>query len=94
MKNLFLFTCVTLVSVGCATNTNKTKAENLTNDQIAAYNARVEESKRIICRNEKPLGSNISERKCYTVAQLKERQDRDKQMLRNDQSRQPGRNSG
>ena len=31
-----------LASAGCATNSNKTKAETLTNDQIAAYNARVE----------------------------------------------------
>jgi len=94
MKNLFLISLLALTSVGCVTNSNKTKAESLTNDQIAAYNARVEESKRIICRNEKPLGSNISERKCYTVAQLKERENKDKEMLRNDQSRQPGRNSG
>ena len=94
MKNLLLLPLVVLVSVGCVTNTNKTKAENLTYDQIAAYNARVEESKRIISRNEKPLGSNISERKCYTVSQLKQRDQHDKERLRNAQSRQPGTRSG
>lgn len=94
MKNILLISFVALASAGCATNSNKTKAENLSNDQIAAYNARVEESKRIICRNEKPLGSNISERKCYTVSQLKQREQNDKERLRNDQSRQPGTRSG
>lgn len=94
MKNLCLLTFTVLVAANCATSSNKTKAENLSNEQIAAYNARVEESKRLICRNEKPLGSNISERKCYTVSQLKQREQNDKERLRNDQSRQPGTRSG
>ena len=33
-------------------------------------------------KNEKPLGSNISERVCYTVAQLKAREEADKEEFR------------
>ena len=36
----------------------------------------------IVCRMEKPLGSNISERVCYTVAQLKAREEADKEEFR------------
>ena len=70
------------------------KAEDLSEEQIANYNSKVDEKRQIICRNEKSLGSNISERVCYTSEELKRREENDKESLRNDQSKQVGTNSG
>ena len=70
------------------------KAEDLSEEQIKNYNAKVEEKRQIVCRNEKSLGSNILERKCYTLGELEEREENDKDMLRNDQSKRAGRNNG
>lgn len=92
MKKTSLLLILTILIAGCATpgKPKAQKAENLTKEQISQYNARVSEEKRIICRNEKPLGSNIAERKCYTSAELKQREADDKDMLRKNQSRLPG----
>jgi|TARA_B110000003_G_scaffold191167_1_gene189982 hypothetical protein len=90
------FVFIFLVSCSIADNEGKKsyKAEDLSEEQIKNYNAKVEENRRIICRNEKSLGSNILERKCYTFGELEEREENDKDMLRNDQSKQVGTNSG
>ena len=92
MKKAPLLFIFTIVLASCATSDKPKaqKAENLSKEQISQYNARVSEEKRIICRNEKPLGSNIAERKCYTSAELKQREADDKDMLRKNQSRLPG----
>jgi hypothetical protein len=92
MIKIPLFLILTIVVASCATSDRPKaqKAENLSKEQISQYNARVSEEKRIICRNEKPLGSNIAERKCYTSAELKQREADDKDMLRKNQSRLPG----
>lgn len=92
MNKISLLLILTIFIASCATSVKPKvqKAENLTKEQISQYNARVSEEKRIICRNEKPLGSNIAERKCYTSAELKQREADDKDMLRKNQSRLPG----
>ena len=97
MKNLFTFLILTIFITSCVTVDDGKKtytAEELSEEQILKYNARVKEDKRIVCRNEKPLGSNIAERKCYTVAELKKREENDKEQLRRDQSKRIGRDSG
>ena len=85
MKNsiisfLFIFTVISCTS----TPSNKVSATDLTDEQIAKYNEGKEEDNQIVCRNEKPLGSNIAERVCYTVAQLKAREESDKEAFRRD----------
>ena len=60
----------------------KVSAEDLTDEQIAKYNEGKSKENQIVCRMEKPLGSNISERVCYTVAQLKAREEADKEEFR------------
>ena len=83
-KTLLLSLCISvLVISGCSTtSSNKVAAEDLTDEQIAKYNEGKSEENQIVCRMEKPLGSNISERVCYTVAQLKAREEADKEEFR------------
>lgn len=98
IKKITITSFAFLLLISCSINQNEAKktfnAEDLSEEQIKNYNAKVEENRRIICRNEKSLGSNILERKCYTFGELEEREENDKDMLRNDQSKQVGRNSG
>tara|TARA_B100001939_G_scaffold272528_1_gene240302 strand:+ start:334 stop:627 length:294 start_codon:yes stop_codon:yes gene_type:complete len=97
MKNIFTLFIITILISSCVTTNDGKKtytAEELSEEQISKYNAKVEEDKRIVCRNEKPLGSNIATRKCYTVAELKKREENDKENLRRDQSKRITRDNG
>ena len=85
MKKIFLLYlsfCVLVISGCSATPSKKVAAEDLTDEQIAKYNEGKSEENQIVCRMEKPLGSNISERVCYTVAQLRAREEADKEEFR------------
>ena len=85
MKNLVISFIFIFALISCtSTSSNKISATDLTDDQIAKYNEGKDEDNKIVCRNEKPLGSNISERVCYTVAQLKAREKSDKEDFRRD----------
>ena len=85
MKNLAVSFVFIFLLIGCtSTSSNKISATDLTDDQIAKYNEGKDEGNKIVCRNEKPLGSNIAERVCYTVAQLKAREEADKESFRRD----------
>ena len=94
MKKIFLLYlsfCVLVISGCSATPSKKVAAEDLTDEQIAKYNEGKSEENQIVCRMEKPLGSNISERVCYTVAQLKAREEADKEdFRRNNNIFEPG----
>ena len=94
MKKIFLISLSLsmLIIVGCSTTSSKKiSAEDLTDEQIAKYNEGKSEENQIVCRMEKPLGSNISERVCYTVAQLKAREEADKEdFRRNNNIFEPG----
>tara|TARA_X000000368_G_scaffold291415_1_gene231673 strand:+ start:3349 stop:3648 length:300 start_codon:yes stop_codon:yes gene_type:complete len=98
IKKITITSFAFLLLISCSINQNEAKktfnAEDLSEEQIKNYNAKVEKKRQILCRNEKSLGSNILERKCYTLGELKEREENDKDMLRNDQSKRVGRNSG
>lgn len=85
MKNLMISILFVFAVISCtSTSSNKVSATDLTDEQIAKYNEGKEEDNQIVCRNEKPLGSNIAERVCYTVAQLKAREESDKEAFRRD----------
>ena len=94
MKNIIISFLIIFAVVSCnSTPSNKVSATDLTDEQIAKYNEGKEEDNQIVCRNEKPLGSNIAERVCYTVAQLKAREESDKEDFRRDNNifeRNPG----
>ena len=98
IKKISITSFIFLLIASCATSDNDAKktykAEDLSEEQIANYNSKVDEKRQIICRNEKSLGSNISARVCYTSEELKKREENDKESLRNDQSKQVGTNSG
>jgi len=79
MSPFFLFTLL----IGCtSSSSNVVSANTLTDEQIAKYNEGKAEDDQIVCRMEKPLGSNIAERVCYKVAELKSREDADKEEFR------------
>tara|TARA_B100001173_G_scaffold78965_1_gene67373 strand:- start:729 stop:1016 length:288 start_codon:yes stop_codon:yes gene_type:complete len=94
MKNLIISCLFIFTVISCSsTPSNKVSATDLTDEQIAKYNKGKEEDNQIVCRNEKPLGSNIAERVCYTVGQLKAREEADKENFRRDNNifdRNPG----
>jgi hypothetical protein len=98
IKKISITSFIFLLIASCAISDNDAKktykAEDLSEEQIANYNSKVDEKRQIICRNEKSLGSNISERVCYTSEELKRREENDKESLINDQSKQVGTNSG
>ncbi len=98
IKKITITSFVFLFIVSCSVTQNDAKktykAEDLSDEQIANYNLKVEEKRQIICRNEKSLGSNILERKCYTLGELRQREEDDKDKLRNDQSKRIGGNTG
>ena len=76
---LFLF----ILLIGCtSSSSNVVSANILTDEQIAKYNEGKPEDDQIICRMEKPLGSNIAERVCYKVVDLKLRENADKEEFR------------
>ena len=79
---LSLSFCVLVISGCSTTSSKKVSAEDLTDEQIAKYNEGKSEENQIVCRMEKPLGSNIAERVCYTVAQLRAREEADKEEFR------------
>ena len=91
---LFSLSLFVIIIAGCSTtSSNKVAAEDLTDEQIAKYNEGKSVENQIVCRMEKPLGSNIAERVCYTVAQLKAREEADKENFRRDNNiyeRNPG----
>tara|TARA_B100000902_G_C26789423_1_gene659086 strand:- start:117 stop:416 length:300 start_codon:yes stop_codon:yes gene_type:complete len=90
----FIFLLITSCAISDSDAKKTYKAEDLSEEQIANYNSKVDEKRQIICRNEKSLGSNISARVCYTSEELKKREENDQENLRNDQSKQVGTNSG
>ena len=80
---LFSLSLFVIIIAGCSTtSSNKVAAEDLTDEQIAKYNEGKSVENQIVCRMEKPLGSNIAERVCYTVAQLRAREEADKEEFR------------
>jgi hypothetical protein len=80
-----------IFAAGCAT-TNSTNDVNrfsrdndlsrLSKKEIAAYNANPDNTDKIVCTSEKPVGSNIPVRECHFESKIKERQEKDQQALR------------
>ncbi len=82
-----------MLMAGCAaTNsanskkiTKSTSARDLdgfSKKAIAAYNANPENTNKIVCTNEKPVGSSIPKRICHWESSIKDRQFQDQQVLR------------
>lgn len=82
MKKLILLT-LPLIAVGCSTASNKSALKQSTANKKVTKVAKKEQAKRgIICKNEKPTGSRIAKRTCWTKAEYKAKQERDKELLR------------
>ena len=80
---------VGIVTVGCAT-TNSTKDLNrLSKKEVAAYNANPENTDKIVCTKEKPIGSKIPKRVCHMESKIKDRQFRDQQVMQEIQRNTP-----
>jgi hypothetical protein len=79
------------VTAGCATKNSSVDLNNLSRNydlsklsrkQVVAYNANPENTDKIVCTTEKPIGSNIPKRVCYWESKIKDRQNKDQQSLR------------
>tara|TARA_B100000963_G_scaffold355689_1_gene374402 strand:- start:3135 stop:3431 length:297 start_codon:yes stop_codon:yes gene_type:complete len=90
VKNLLAFFISVIIISGCATSDQSLKRvyiDDFSDKEIEEYNSKVEENKRIICKNEKPLGTNIQKRICKTVAQIKAEEENNKDALLRDSQR-------
>ncbi|MEQ8313437.1 MAG: hypothetical protein RL839_09755 [Gammaproteobacteria bacterium] len=61
-----------LVLAGCSVDPNREAPRMPTDAEIEQYNASVEAEDRIICRDEKPVGSRISQRVCRRAGAIEE----------------------
>ena len=84
-----------MLIVGCAT-TNSEKITVSTRDldgfsrkEIAAYNANPENKNKIICSNEKPVGSNLPKRVCRWESAIRDRESQSQAVMQDVQRNTP-----
>lgn len=77
--SLLLIACVDTESA----NVNEEERRLPTDAEVEQYNAQVDPSERIVCRQETQVGSNIPSRKCYLVRNLEEVSSFHREQLRN-----------
>lgn len=80
---------VGIVTVGCATTNSTYDLNRLSKKEVAAYNANPENTDKIVCTKEKPVGSKIPKRVCHKESKIKDRQSQDQQALKEIQRNAP-----
>ena len=70
-----------LFALGCAAMQEKTRINNMTDEEVAAYNADPNNTDKIVCRKEKPTGSNIPRRVCRKQSWMDDRTDQDQREI-------------
>ena len=78
-----------IVTVGCATTKSTNDLNRLSKKEIAAYNANPENTDKIVCKSEKPVGSNIPKRVCHKESKIKDRRFKDQEALKEVQRNTP-----
>lgn len=73
---------VGIVTVGCTTTNSTNDLNNLSKKEVAAYNANPENTDKIVCTKEKPVGSNIPKRVCHKESKIMDRQLHDQQAMK------------
>ena len=64
-----------LLLASCSGIANREPPRLPTDAEIEQYNASVEPEERIICRNEKPVGTRISQRICRRAGDIEDQSD-------------------
>jgi hypothetical protein len=78
---LYLLSAVALIA--CAqTNTTSPASELPSDAELEQYNAQVPPERRIVCRMETPINSNIARRVCYEARDIKEATDFHQEQMR------------
>lgn len=75
---------VAIFTVGCTTANSKRSTNDLNSlsrEEIEAYNANPENTDKIVCTEEKIVGSSIPKRVCHMESTIKDRQFKDQQAL-------------
>ena len=80
---------VGIVTVGCATTNSTYDLNRLSKKEVAAYNANPENTDKIVCTKEKPVGSNRPRKECRKVSKIRDRQSQDQQALKEIQRNAP-----
>jgi hypothetical protein len=75
----FFVFCLTLV--GCTTTNKSSSFDKLTNEQIEAYNNDPNNTDKIVCRTETPIGSRVPKRVCRMESVINERARQDQQSV-------------
>ena len=71
-----------IVTAGCATTNSTNDLNRLSKKQIAAYNANPENTDKIVCTREKPVGSNIPKTVCRKESKIVDRQFKDQEAMK------------
>ncbi len=61
---------VGLLASACATTDGAINLNTISPEEVAAYNADPNNTDKIICKDEKPIGSSITRRNCYMESSL------------------------
>lgn len=89
-KSIILFILITgFIFSGCATTPQDSSLidiNELSKKEIEAYNSNPNNTNKIVCKKEKPVGSNLPTRVCRMKASIDERSLSDQQELRRIQS--------
>jgi len=98
MKNLLILFLLVVVFAyfGCASTQQVNRLNNLTDEQIAAYNSNPKNTDKIVCTKESQIGTRIPKRVCRKESAIAQRARADQQAVEKMQSgvitRQPSGN--
>lgn len=90
MKNLVIvfFIISAIAFFGCTQSHQSINLNKMSNEEIEAYNSDPNNSDKIVCRTEQPIGSRIPERICRFESIIDERSRQDQRALENIQKKQ------
>lgn len=85
-KLLIVLLIVGFTFTGCTSNPKVINLSKLSDKEIEAYNSNPNNTNKIVCKTEKPVGSRIPKRVCRMQASMDKRSLEDKQELQRIQS--------
>jgi len=72
---------LTLALLGCTATHQPTSLNDLSKEEIEAYNNDPKHTDKIVCKYETPIGSRISKRVCRLESTIEKRRQRDQQTV-------------
>ena len=87
-KLLYIYIIIAvLVFLGCVSTNPKININKLSDKEIKTYNSNPNNTNKIVCKKEMPIGSRIPERVCRMESSIDERSRQDQQSLKEIQNR-------